>query len=100
MDQEKPMIQPHQFLNTIPRFENALCAELEDQDLFFPDGKAEEAKRLPQLRAICRGCVERKECLEYSIEKRSHTASGVAKRQPKEVSFSRDQKSSREKSAF
>jgi hypothetical protein len=67
MDPEKPMIQPHQFLNTIPRFENALCAELEDQDLFFPDGKAEEAKRLPQLRAICRGCVERKECLEYSI---------------------------------
>lgn len=67
MDPEELMIQPQLFLNTIPRFENALCAELEDQDLFFPDGKAEETKRLPQLRAICRSCVERKECLEYSI---------------------------------
>ena len=61
------MIRPQLFLNTIPLFENALCAQIEDQDLFFPDGKAEETKRLPQLRAICRSCVERKECLEYSI---------------------------------
>jgi len=61
------MIRPQLFLNTIPLFENALCADLEDQDLFFPDGKTEETKRLPQLRAICRSCVERKECLEYSI---------------------------------
>lgn len=67
MDQEEPMIRPQLFLNTIPLFENALCAQIEDQDLFFPDGKAEETKRLPQLRAICRSCVERKECLEYSI---------------------------------
>jgi len=61
------MIRPQLFLNTIPLFENALCADLEDQDLFFPDGKTEETKRLPQLRAICQSCVERKECLEYSI---------------------------------
>jgi len=67
MDQEEPMIRPQLFLNTIPLFENALCADLEDQDLFFPDGKTEETKRLPQLRAICQSCVERKECLEYSI---------------------------------
>jgi hypothetical protein len=67
MDQEEPMIRPQVFLNTIPLFENALCADLEDQDLFFPDGKTEETKRLPQLRAICQSCVERKECLEYSI---------------------------------
>jgi len=49
-------------------FENAACAELEDPDYFFPEGNAEEAKRLPELRAICGACIERKECLAYAIK--------------------------------
>lgn len=61
------MIEPANFLQRIPLFKNALCADIEDQNLFFPDGKVEEANRLPELRRICGACTERKECLEYAI---------------------------------
>jgi WhiB family redox-sensing transcriptional regulator len=62
------MIRTKDFLPFVRLFENAACAELEDLDYFFPEGRAEEAKRLPELRAICRSCIHRKECLEYSIK--------------------------------
>jgi len=62
------MIRTKDFLPFVRLFENAACAELQDLDYFFPEGNAEEAKRLPKLRAICGGCIERKECLAYAIK--------------------------------
>lgn len=62
------MIRTLQFLPFVPLFENAACAQIEDKNLFFPDGKSEETDRLPILRKICKGCIERKECLEYAIK--------------------------------
>ena len=62
------MIRTIQFLPFVPLFENAACADIEDKNLFFPDGKSEETDRLPILRKICKGCIERKECLEYAIK--------------------------------
>jgi len=62
------MIRSLQFLPFVPLFENAACAQIEDKNLFFPDGKSEETDRLPILRKICKGCIERKECLEYAIK--------------------------------
>ena len=62
------MIRTKDFLPFVQLFENAACAELEDQDYFFPEGNAEEVKRLPKLRAICGACIERKECLAYAIK--------------------------------
>jgi len=50
-----------------PNFAQAICATLEDQDFFFPDGRTDEAERLPELKAICASCIHRKECLEYAI---------------------------------
>jgi WhiB family transcriptional regulator, redox-sensing transcriptional regulator len=67
MDGSQTVIAPATFLQRIPLFRNALCADIKDPDLFFPDGKVEEAKRLPELRRICGACTERKECLEYAI---------------------------------
>jgi hypothetical protein len=67
MDGSQTVTTPANFLQRIPLFRNALCAKIEDQNLFFPDGKVEEAKRLPELRRICGACTERKECLEYAI---------------------------------
>jgi len=62
------MIRTKHFLPFVQLFENAACAELEDLDYFFPEGKVEEAERLPNLRRICAGCIERKECLAYAIK--------------------------------
>ena len=62
------MIRTTEFLPFVPLFENAACADIEDKNLFFPDGKSEETDRLPILRKICKGCIERKECLEYAIK--------------------------------
>ena len=62
------MIRTTQFLSHVPQFENASCAEIDDKNLFFPDGKSDETDRLPILRKICKGCPERKECLEYAIK--------------------------------
>lgn len=50
-----------------PNFAQAICATLKDQDFFFPDGRIDEAERLPELKAICASCIHRKECLEYAI---------------------------------
>jgi hypothetical protein len=62
------MIRTKDFLPFVPLFENAECAKLENLDYFFPEGKVEEAERLPSLRKICGGCIERKECLAYAIK--------------------------------
>lgn len=57
------------FFVDLPRFPEAKCAEIEDKDFFFPDGRAQEAERLHQLKAICASCIYEKECLEYALEK-------------------------------
>jgi WhiB family redox-sensing transcriptional regulator len=62
------MIRTKDFLPFVQLFENAACAELDDPDYFFPDGRSEEAKRLPNLRIICGACIDRKECLAYAIK--------------------------------
>jgi hypothetical protein len=62
------MIRTKDFLPFVQLFENAACADYEDPDYFFPDGRAEEAERLPNLRRICGACIERKECLAYAIK--------------------------------
>ena len=62
------MIRTTQHLPLVHLFENAACAEIKDLDYFFPEGKVEEAERLPNLRRICAGCIERKECLAYAIK--------------------------------
>ena len=62
------MIRTTEHLPFVQLFENAACAKMNDPDYFFPEGKAEEAERLPNLRRICGGCIERKECLAYAIK--------------------------------
>ena len=62
------MINTTQHLALVKLFERAACAEIEDLDYFFPEGKVQEAERLPNLRRICAGCIERKECLAYAIK--------------------------------
>ena len=62
------MIRTTQHLPFVQLFENAACREIGDPDYFFPEGKAEEAERLPNLRRICAGCIERKKCLAYAIK--------------------------------
>lgn len=57
------------FFVDLPRFNQAKCADLEDKDLFFPDGRSQEAERLHQLKAICRSCIHETECLKYALEK-------------------------------
>ncbi len=57
-------------LSNSPKFQDALCAKLENKDYFFPDGKIVEAERLPELQAICSICIHRKECLEYAIKEK------------------------------
>jgi hypothetical protein len=57
------------FFVDLPRFDQAKCAEIEDKDLFFPDGRRQEVELLPQLKAICSSCIHEKECLEYALEK-------------------------------
>jgi len=63
-------MRPIELLSDSPKFEKALCAELEDKDYFFPDGKILEANRLPELQSICALCTHRKECLEYAIKEK------------------------------
>jgi WhiB family redox-sensing transcriptional regulator len=58
-----------EFFVDLPRFDNAKCADVEDKDFFFPDGRAQEAEILHQLKAICTSCIHEKECLEYALEK-------------------------------
>jgi WhiB family redox-sensing transcriptional regulator len=57
------------FFVDLPRFDQARCAEVEDKDFFFPDGRKLEAERLHQLKAICHSCIHEKECLAYALKK-------------------------------
>lgn len=66
------MIRTIEHLPFVQLFKNAACADYEDPDYFFPEGKAEEAERLPNLRRICGACIERKECLAYAIKEEIH----------------------------
>lgn len=59
-----------EFLSDAPKFQDALCADLEDKNYFFPVGKISEAERLPELQSLCNGCTHRKECLEYAIREK------------------------------
>jgi len=58
----------YDFIPKLPKLPDALCKDYSFPDLFFPDGRVEEAKRLPLAQAICAGCPARKECLEYALE--------------------------------
>ena len=55
------------FFPTLPLLTQAQCRDIENPDIFFPEGKVEEANSLPIARSICEGCIERKECLEYAL---------------------------------
>jgi len=63
-------MRPIEFISNSPKFPNALCANLDDKNYFFPDGKVIEAERLPSLQAICNACLHRKECAEYAIKEK------------------------------
>ena len=55
------------FFPTLPLLTQAKCRDIKNPDIFFPEGKVEEANSLPIARSICEGCIERKECLEYAL---------------------------------
>jgi len=61
-------MNPLFFLPLLPKLTNAACKDYAFPDLFFPVGKKQEAKSLPFAQAICGGCIERKECLEFALE--------------------------------
>ena len=63
-------MRPIEFLSDSPKFPNALCANLDDKNYFFPVGRVAEAERLPSLQAICNACLHRKECAEYAIKEK------------------------------
>ena len=92
------MIRTTQHLPLVQLFERAACAEIEDLDYFFPEGKVEEAERLPNLRRICAGCIERKECLAYAIkEEIPHGIWGGKTPSERGQNLQRDQKKERQK---
>ena len=92
------MIRTKDFLPFVQLFENAACADFEDPDYFFPDGKAEEAERLPKLRKICGACIERKECLAYAIkEEIPHGIWGGKTPSERGQNLKRDEKKERQK---
>jgi hypothetical protein len=62
------MIRTTLNLPIVQLFSSPACAEIGDPDYFFPEGKVQEAERLPNLRKICGACIERKECLAYAIK--------------------------------
>ena len=66
---ERETMNSLDFFVDLPRFDEAKCAQIENKDLFFPDGRTQEAERLHQLRTICSSCIHEKECLEYALEK-------------------------------
>jgi hypothetical protein len=55
------------FFPTLPLLLQAKCRDIENPDIFFPEGKVEEANSLPIARRSCGSCIERKECLEYAL---------------------------------
>jgi len=92
------MIRTKDLLPSVQLFENAACADFEDPDYFFPDGRAEEAKRLPTLRSICGACIDRKECLAYAIkEEIPHGIWGGKTPSERGQNLKRDEKKERQK---
>ena len=92
------MIRTTAHLPFVQLFESAACAEIGDPDYFFPEGKAEEAERLPNLRRICGGCIERRECLAYAIkEEIQHGIWGGKTPSERGQNLKRDQKMERQK---
>ena len=92
------MIRTKHLLPSVQLFENAACADFEDPDYFFPDGRAEEAKRLPTLRSICGACIDRKECLAYAIkEEIPHGIWGGKTPSERGQNLKRDEKKERQK---
>ena len=55
------------FFPTLPLLTQAKCRDIENPDIFFPEGKIQEADSLPIAQSICGSCIERKECLEYAL---------------------------------
>ena len=55
------------FIPQLPLLPKASCRGIFNPNLFFPDSREQEAKCLPIVRAICAGCPERKECLDYAL---------------------------------
>lgn len=92
------MIRTTEHLPFVQLFKHAACAEIGDPDYFFPEGKSEEAERLPNLRKICGGCIERKECLAYAIkEEIPHGIWGGKTPSERGQNLKRDQKMERQK---
>ena len=55
------------FVPMLPHLSEASCRGIFNPNLFFPESREQEAKCLPIVRAICAGCPERKECLDYAL---------------------------------
>lgn len=56
------------FFPLLPLLPEASCKGIINPNLFFPESREQEAKCLPIVRAICAGCPERKECLDYALK--------------------------------
>jgi WhiB family redox-sensing transcriptional regulator len=56
------------FFPLLPLLPKASCKGIINPNLFFPESREQEAKCLPIVRAICAGCPERKECLDYALK--------------------------------
>ena len=56
------------FFPSLPLLPEASCKGIINPNLFFPESREQEAKCLPIVRAICAGCPERKECLDYALK--------------------------------
>ena len=56
------------FIPLIPKLPQAKCRDIDNPNLFFPESRAEERKSLQAIRAMCDGCIERKECLDYALQ--------------------------------
>jgi len=56
------------FFPELPLLPKASCKGIFNPNIFFPNSREDEAKCLPIVRAICAGCPERKECLEYALK--------------------------------
>ena len=62
------MLQLSTFIPNLPLLPEASCKNIINPNLFFPESKEQETKCLPIVRAICAGCPERKECLDYALK--------------------------------
>lgn len=62
------MNQIYNFIPSLPLLPQASCKGIINPNLFFPVSKEQEAKCLPIVRAMCAGCPERKECLDYALK--------------------------------